>query len=80
MLNIRDYITVDNNILNGVPVFHGTRVPVESLFSHLEKGISIDVFLEDFPSVTQKQVISVLELAGSLFTSKSILKLYEAAA
>jgi uncharacterized protein (DUF433 family) len=39
----------------------GTRVPVQSLFDHLEGGDSIDDFLEGFPSVRREQVIAVLE-------------------
>ena len=53
----------DPNILGGTPVFVGTRVPVQSLFDHLEGGDSIDDFLEGFPSVKREQVIAVLEAA-----------------
>ena len=42
-------------------VFIGTRVPVQSLFDHLESGESIDDFLEGFPSVKREQVLAVLE-------------------
>ncbi|MCI0419252.1 MAG: DUF433 domain-containing protein [Acidobacteria bacterium] len=45
----------------GTPVFVGTRVPVKSLFDHLEGGQSIDDFLEGFPSVRREQVIALLE-------------------
>ena len=58
-----DVINIDQEILGGTPVFRGTRVPIESLFAHLEKGISIDEFLEDFPTVTREQVVRVLEIA-----------------
>ena len=51
----------DPGILGGTPVFVGTRVPVQSLFDHLEAGDSIDDFLEGFPSVKRNQVIAVLE-------------------
>ena len=51
----------DPEILGGTPVFVGTRVPVQSLFDHLEGGDSIDDFLEGFPSVRREQVIGVLE-------------------
>ena len=51
----------DPGILGGTPVFKGTRVPVQSLFDHLEAGDSIDEFLEGFPSVRREQVIAVLE-------------------
>jgi uncharacterized protein (DUF433 family) len=73
-------ITVDPEIQFGIPVFTGTRVPVESLFWHLESGISIDAFLDDFPSVTQEQVVAVLELAGKAFSNDKLLHLiYEIA-
>jgi uncharacterized protein (DUF433 family) len=51
----------DARILGGTPVFVGTRVPVRSLFDHLEAGDSIDDFLEGFPSVKRKQVITLLK-------------------
>jgi len=58
-----EVINIDPEILGETPVFRGTRVPIESLFDHLEREISLDEFLEDFPSVTREQVIAVLELA-----------------
>jgi uncharacterized protein (DUF433 family) len=51
----------DPDILGGEPVFKGTRVPVVSLFEHLEAGESIEVFLDGFPSVTREQVIALLK-------------------
>ena len=54
-------ITIDPEILGGIPVFSGTRVPVQGLFDHLEAGDSVDKFLESFPDVTKEQAITVLE-------------------
>ena len=51
----------DPEILGGEPVFAGTRVPIESLFDHLEAGDSIADFLEGFPSVKREQVLALLE-------------------
>jgi uncharacterized protein (DUF433 family) len=56
-------VTQDPEILGGEPVFTGTRVPVKSLFDHLEAGDSIEDFLEGFPSVKREQVIALLEEA-----------------
>jgi uncharacterized protein (DUF433 family) len=80
MESIKEIINIDNDILGGQPVFTGTRVPVESLFLHLEKGISLDDFLEDFPTVTRNQAIALLGIAERIVTSKNIEKIYEAAA
>ena len=56
-------IAIDPEVLGGTPVFVGTRVPVQSLFDHLEAGDSLDVFLEDLPSVTRQQAVAMLELS-----------------
>ena len=53
-MDIRELIAIDNEILGGQTVFKGTRVPVETLFGHLEAGISLDQFLDDFPTVTKQ--------------------------
>ena len=54
-------ITVNTNILGGAPVFKGTRVPVRTLFEYLERGYSLEEFLECFPSVTKDMACRVLE-------------------
>lgn len=80
MTAIKELISIDSEILGGQPVFKGTRVPVETLFLHLEKGIALDEFLADFSSVTKEQAVALLELAEKLITSKNIERLYEIAA
>jgi uncharacterized protein (DUF433 family) len=60
---MRGVITRDPEILGGEPVFAGTRVPVKSLFAHLEAGDSIGDFLEGFPSVKREQVLRHFFLA-----------------
>ena len=56
-------ITVDPEIHSGTPVFAGTRVPVRALFEHLEAGDPLEVFLDDFPSVSRELAVAVLEKA-----------------
>ncbi len=59
----RTIIQVDRDIQGGTPVFAGTRVPVKNLFDYLEAGESIEVFLEDFPSVPREVLVAALEQA-----------------
>ncbi len=80
MESIKKLINIDSEILGGQAVFMGTRVPIESLFVHLERGISLDDFLADFPSVSKEQAVTILEIAGKLMTSKNIEELYETSA
>lgn len=79
-MNLKELITIDDEILGGQTVFKGTRVPVESLFDHLEAGVSLDDFLDDFPTVTKEQAVALLDLASKLLNTKNIDKLYAAVA
>jgi len=79
-MDIQALINIDPDILGGTPVFRGTRVPVETLFDHLEDNIPLEDFLEDFPSVSREQALAVLEMANKLVTSPNIAQLYAAAA
>jgi uncharacterized protein (DUF433 family) len=58
---------VDRNSakLGGAWCFAGTRLPVASLFEHLDQGSTIDEFVEWFPSVSRDQVHQVLAFAKS---------------
>ena len=58
-------VTINPKIQGGLPCFTGTRVPVSSFFDLLKRGYTVEQFLEDFPTVTKKQIDSVLEMAKS---------------
>ena len=58
-------VTQSPDVLGGVPVFAGTRVPVQNLIDYLAEGESINDFLEDFPSVRKDQVLRFLERSGA---------------
>jgi uncharacterized protein (DUF433 family) len=62
-------ITSSPDRLGGTPVFAGTRVPVQSLIDYLEAGDSLDVFLDQFPSVSREHAVAVLELAKRALTA-----------
>ncbi len=79
-MKISDIVTINQEIQSGTPVFKGTRVPIQSLFWHLESGVTIDEFLEDFPSVTKNQVIQLLELSNKMVNTPQIIQLYETVA
>jgi uncharacterized protein (DUF433 family) len=59
-------ITRDPDVLGGVPVFRGTRVPFQALLDYLEHGQTLDEFLDDFPTVSRETAVQVLEYAKSL--------------
>lgn len=56
-----EYIWTDPQRMGGVPCFRGMRVPVRSLFGHLESGYTVDYFVDQFPTVRREQVVELLE-------------------
>ena len=57
-------VTIDPEIMSGTPVFAGTRVPIRTLIDHIRAGDSLEVFLEDFPSVSRAQALAFLDEAS----------------
>jgi uncharacterized protein (DUF433 family) len=64
-------ITCDPDIVSGVPVFRGTRVPIDALIGNLEAGLTLDEFLDNFPTVTREQALQVLE-----FSKNTLMRLH----
>ena len=52
--------------MGGVPVFAGTRVPVEFLFQFLEDDQTLETFLDHFPTVSRAQAQEVLGASRDL--------------
>jgi uncharacterized protein (DUF433 family) len=64
MTDLNSIIHSDPDIHSGDPVFVGTRVPVRTLMDYIEGGDNLDVFLDNFPSVTREQAVAFLEEAA----------------
>ena len=64
-------IVKDKDILGGVPVFRGTRVPISTLFDYLEAGESLEDFLQGFPTVSRESADAALEEAKELLIDRS---------
>ncbi len=69
MASIDPAVHCDPEILGGVPVFVGTRVPVQNLFDYFSGGDSLDDFLRSFPTVSREQAVAALEQAGEALKS-----------
>ncbi|MDQ3753572.1 MAG: DUF433 domain-containing protein [Acidobacteriota bacterium] len=61
-------IMSDPEILSGETVFLGTRVPVAALLDNLAAGLTLDEFLDNFPTVTREQALQVLEFFKNTIT------------
>ena len=56
----RQIVHSDPDIMSGIPVFIGTRVPLKTLFDYLEGEEGLTEFSEDFPHL-KISAIQVLE-------------------
>ena len=57
-----EVVSRNPEVMNGAPVFSGTRVPVEILIQHLAAGDSLEDILEGFPSVSREQAVAYLKM------------------
>jgi len=57
--------------MHGVPVFQGTRVPVQTLFEYIEGGDTLEEFLTGFPTVPRALALEVLEEARRLLLARA---------
>ena len=63
-MKIDDVLSSDPETVSGAVVFKGTRVPLDTMFEHLAAGDSLEVFLDDFPTVERAQAEAALQLAA----------------
>lgn len=53
---LKNYITIDQKILNGTPVISGTRIPVERVYHLIKQGNSVEALINDYPWVDKKKL------------------------
>jgi uncharacterized protein (DUF433 family) len=72
-----DAISVYPEIQDGAPVFTGTRIRIETFCDYLRIGVSVNEFLDEFPSISFDQVQVVYELVSQQYTPEQIKALVE---
>lgn len=63
MINSESVVHSDPEICGGQLVFIGTRVPLWIFTEHMKAGVSLEEFLDDFPTVTREQAVAAAQLA-----------------
>lgn len=58
------YVSVNPGRMHGEPCFRNTRVPVQTLFDHLEIDGGLQQFLSGFPNVSRDSAVAVIGLAS----------------
>lgn len=70
-------ITVHPEIQDGAPVFSGTRIRIETFYDFMRIGVSVNEFLNEFPSITRDQALEVYNLVKQQYTVDQIKSLVD---
>ncbi|MEO6350776.1 MAG: DUF433 domain-containing protein [Candidatus Limnocylindrales bacterium] len=62
-------VSRSDDIAWGATVIAATRVPVATLFDYLERGKTLDEFLEQFPTVARDKAVAILEAAKEMLAT-----------
>jgi uncharacterized protein (DUF433 family) len=65
-------VSVHPEVQDGAPVFSGTRIRVETFVDFLRIGVSVNEFLDEFPSITRDQALEVYDLLKQQYTLDEI--------
>jgi uncharacterized protein (DUF433 family) len=65
VVNLPDVFSQDSDVMSGVLVFRGTRIPAQTFFDHLDHGGTVDQFLEWYDGVTREQLTAALGIRSS---------------
>ena len=65
MVNYKEIITINPNIRFGRPCISGTRISVYDVLGWLSTGMSHEEIIEDFPELTNEQILACLQYAAA---------------
>jgi uncharacterized protein (DUF433 family) len=68
--NENPLINIEPETMGGIPVFSGTRVPIDFLFESIESEETVDEFLFNIPTVIKIQAIQLPGIAKMLLQSQ----------
>ncbi len=66
-------ITIDQNICNGKPCIHGTRIMVTNILGMMAGGYSMKGILESYPELIEADVSAALEYASQIIDEEKII-------
>lgn len=64
--DIKGIITSDPAIMDGLPIFSGTRIPVYIVLDYLAEGNSIPDIIKEYPSLNEDKIKAALKFAEML--------------
>ena len=75
----RERIVTNPDILVGKPSVKGTRLSVELILGWLAQGWTIEVLLENYPTLTREDVLAALAFAADMMRDERYISIHQAA-
>ena len=72
MSDFRNIITIEPGKRSGQPCIRGMRIRVYDVLSYLAAGMSISEILDDFPKLTEADIMAVLAYAAEAEKTKLV--------
>ncbi len=72
MVEWRERIVVNEDVMTGKPVIKGTRLTVDHVIELLAEGWTTDQIIEEYPGVTADDVSACLAYASELIKSEKV--------
>ena len=68
----QEFITIDHEIMDGLPVLSGTRFPVYIIIEMLEEGLSFDDIKHEYPFLTTEQIKAAIHYATQIVAKPTL--------
>lgn len=72
MIDWKDHIELNPDIMYGKPVLIGTRIPVDLIIEKLSLGESIEDMIAAYPTINREKVLSCLAYAAALIRNEEV--------
>ena len=80
MVDWKEHVTSDPDILVGKPVIKGTRISVELILGWLANGWSFEQVLESYPHITRDDILAALAFAAEMMREDEYIAIHKTAA
>lgn len=69
---MNDRIAIHPTVCNGKPVIKNTRILVANILSELSSGASIEDVIEEYPALTQQDILAALSFGSEMMQFEEI--------
>ncbi len=73
IMEYKERITTDPNIMLGKPVIKGTRITIELILRKLSEGITIEELLKAYPHLTREDILAALSYSADVISHDELI-------